>query len=143
MARRGRCSPRVVVPKPERARAIGAAPGFGWLDARIQRDGWLSALTPEDIAVYIFLCLVADRQGVSWYRRDRIREALALDERAVWRSLKRLEQLDLVAYQPFSKHDSEGFRQVLSLPGGGPPPFLESPHPLAVFHTPKADEGNQ
>ncbi|MEJ2719494.1 MAG: hypothetical protein P8182_20575, partial [Deltaproteobacteria bacterium] len=32
------------------------------------------------IAVYLFLCLVANQQGVSWYRRDRIREALNLGE---------------------------------------------------------------
>ncbi len=45
--------------------ALGAAAGFGWLDARLWRDGWLEVLTAEDLAVYAFLCLVADRQGVS------------------------------------------------------------------------------
>ncbi len=44
---------------------LGAAAGFGWLDARLWRDGWLEVLTAEDLAVYAFLCLVADRQGVS------------------------------------------------------------------------------
>ena len=70
-------SARVVLPQPERVRALGAAAGFGWLDARLIRDGWLEVLTAEDLAVYVFLCLVADRQGVSWYRQDRIRTALA------------------------------------------------------------------
>lgn len=111
---------RVVVPHPERVRALGAAVGFGWLDARLWRDGWLEVLTAEDLAVYAFLCLVADRQGVSWYRQDRIRAALALEEQAVWRALGRLEALSLVAYQPFSIQASEGFRQVLAVDPRGP-----------------------
>lgn len=120
MSRRRPQSARVVVPHPERVRALGAATGFGWLDARLIRDGWLEVLTAEDLAVYAFLCLVADRQGVSWYRQDRIRAALALEEQAVWRALGRLEALGLVAYQPFSIHASEGFRQVLAVDPRGP-----------------------
>ena len=113
-----------MVPKPERVRALGGAAGFGWLDARLVRDGWLGVMTPEDLAVYALLCLAADRQGVSWYRRDRIREALGIGERAVWRALDRLERLELVAYQPFHRNASEGFRQVLSVPVQGPPEGL-------------------
>lgn len=115
---------RIVVPRPDRVRALGGAAGFGWLDARLVRGGWLERLGAEDLAVYVFLCLVADRQGVSWYRRDRIREALSIGERAVWDALERLERLDLVAYQPFHRNASEGFRQVLDLPAGGPPEGL-------------------
>ena len=124
MSRRQRKAARVVIPQPERVRALGDTAGFGWLDARLVRDGWLAVMSPKDLAVYAFLCLVADRQGVSWYRRDRIREALSLDERAVWEALDRLERLGLVAYQPFHRHSSEGFRQVLDLPAAGPPAGL-------------------
>ncbi|MBN1610092.1 MAG: hypothetical protein JW940_25930 [Polyangiaceae bacterium] len=111
---------RVLVPNPERVRVIRDAAGFGWLDARLWRDGWLEVLSAEDLSVYTFLCLVADRQGVSWYRQDRIRAALGLEERAVWHALSRLEALGLVAYRPFHVHASEGFRQVLAMPSGGP-----------------------
>jgi hypothetical protein len=117
---RPRRAGRVVVPRLDRVRSLGEANGFGWLDARLVRDGWLAMMSPEELAVYAFLCLVADRQGVSWYRRDRIREALCLDERAVWDALDRLEQLGLVAYQPFHRNASEGFRQVLDLPAESP-----------------------
>jgi hypothetical protein len=103
-------------------RALGAAAGFGWLDARLWRDGWLEVMTAGDVAVYVFLCLVGDRQGVSWYRQDRIRAALAMDEQALWRALGRLEALGLVAYRPFHAHAIEGFRQVLAVPTGGPVP---------------------
>lgn len=116
-------STRVIVPRPDRVRRIGGR-GFGWIDARINSEGWLGVLTPADIAVYVFLCLVADRQGVSWYRRDRIRQALGIGEQEVYVALRRLGELDLVAYRPFGRHASEGFHQVLELPPGGPPPLL-------------------
>jgi hypothetical protein len=120
-------TPRVVVPRPERIRRLGPA-GFGWLDARLHRQQWLGLLTAEDIATYVFLCLVANPQGVSWYRRDRIRQALGCGEDALWGALRRLYALDLVAYRPFGRHASDGFHQVLSLPEQGPPevmPFLD------------------
>ena len=110
---------RVVIPRPERMRRF-ASSGFGWVDARLLKDGWLKVLTPEEVAVYLFLCLVANQQGISWYRRDRIREALNLREEETRRALARLCELDLVAYLPFGRYDSEGFRQVLSLPPSGP-----------------------
>ena len=63
--------PRVVVPRPDRVRQIERR-AFGWLDAKLHHHKWLEVMTAEDIAVYVFLCLAADRQGVSWWRRDRI-----------------------------------------------------------------------
>lgn len=108
-------SPRVIVPRPERIRRPGPS-GFGWMDARLHKQGWLERLAPEDTAVYAFLCLVANKQGVSWYRRDRIRQALGIREDSLWQSLERLYSLDLVAYRPFGEHASDGFHQVLSLP---------------------------
>lgn len=98
------------------------------MDARLHKQGWLGLLTPEDIAAYTFLCLVANQQGVSWYRRDRIRQALGIREDALWLALRRLDALDLVAYRPYSRHSSDGFHQVLSLPPQGPPktmPWLD------------------
>ena len=110
---------RVVIPRPERMRRF-ARSGFGWVDARLLKDGWMTVLKTEEIAVYLFLCLVANQQGVSWYRRDRIRAALNLGEAETRRALARLCELDLLAYLPFGRYDSEGFRQVLSLPSSGP-----------------------
>jgi len=100
--------------------------GFGWIDARILKDGWLSVMRPEEIAVYLFLCIVANQQGISWYRRDRIRAALNLQEAEVKDALRRLCELDLLAYLPFGRYDSEGFRQVLSVPPGGPSSLSDS-----------------
>jgi hypothetical protein len=113
-------SPRVIVPKPDRVRRIDRA-AFGWMDVRLHQQGWLELLAPEALAVYSFLCLVANRQGVSWYRRDRIHDTLGISRDKLMTALQRLYKLDLVAYQPFSKHASEGFHQVLSLPRNEPP----------------------
>ena len=112
--------PRVIVPKPNRMRQISKQ-GFGWLDARLHKQDWLAILTPDEIAAYAFLCLVANPQGVSWYRRDRIQAAMCINEHALRQALYKLYNLDLVAYKPFSQHASDGFHQVLSLPKAGPP----------------------
>lgn len=112
-----------VVPRPDRVRSLAGTP-FGWIAVGVSRQGWLRALTPEAVAAYTFLCLVADRQGVSWYGRDRIGRELGLGDRQVYLALSRLEELDLVAYQPFRAGAPDGYRQVLSLPHGGP----SSPH---------------
>jgi hypothetical protein len=113
-------NPRVLVPRPDRVRCI-ARTGFGWIDARLRSQGWLELLSPSALAVYVFLCLVADRSGTSWYRRDRIGHELGIQEGELRLALDRLYQLDLVAYRPFHRHASDGFHQVLALSEGGPP----------------------
>lgn len=115
--RRGRM--RVVVPCPERVRTLDGT-AFGWLDARLWTERWLEVLAAEDLAVYAFLALVADRQGTSWWRRDRMARALGLHVEDVDRARVRLIERDLVAYRPFGPHASDGFHQVLSVPPGGP-----------------------
>ena len=50
----------------------------------------------------------------------------------VQRALTRLQTLDLVAYRPFSPCAVDGFRQVLAVPAGGPPPLLSLPEALRV-----------
>lgn len=41
--------------------------GWGWIDRRIVREGHLTPLKQTEVVVYLFLCLVADQHGVSWY----------------------------------------------------------------------------
>jgi hypothetical protein len=106
--------------RPDRVRSISGT-AFGWLDARLLQEGWLAALGAEGTAAYAFLCLAADRQGLSYYRRDRIAHALALSDQALHHALSRLETLDLVAYRPFHRRAADGVRQVLALPAGPPP----------------------
>jgi len=114
---------RVVVPRPDRVRSLDHG-AFGWLDARLGHDGWFGAMTPQALAVYAFLCVVADRSGVSFYRRERIARELGLDDAETSASLARLRELDLVAYTPFRPRAADGFHQVMSLPEDGPPSAL-------------------
>lgn len=111
---------RVVVPRPDRVRRLDGV-AYGWFDARLVRDRWLEALPAPAVAVYAFLCVAADRYGVSFYRRDRIGRAVGLDDQEVARALARLRDLDLIAFAPFSAHAVDGFHQVLAVPTGGPP----------------------
>ena len=111
---------RVAVPRPDRLRRLRGA-RFGWLAAGIHRQGWLRLLNCEALAAYAFLCLAANHDGVSYYRRERIGRELGLDDAQVYKALKRLEELNLVAYRPFRPGAADGFRQVLSLPEGKAP----------------------
>lgn len=120
MAETQRKQSQPIVPIPERTRRIAGTP-FGWIDARVLRDGWFRLLTPEAISVYTFLCVAANREGVSYYRRDRIGHELGLSEAEVHAALARLVALDLAAYRPFHQHAADGFHQVLSLRADAPP----------------------
>lgn len=124
MPDRPRRSRRVVVPRPDRVRSLDGV-AFGWLDARLHHHGWLRVLTPQALAVYAFLCLAADRRGVSFYRRSRIARELGLDDAETATALQRLRELDLVAYCPFRSLAVDGFHQVMSLPLDGPPSPLD------------------
>lgn len=104
-----------VVPSPDRVRSIRAGT-FGWIDHRFDRDGHIQKLCLEDIAVYVFLVLAADRFGVSHWRPDGIGKHLGLDAPDVRRAAARLIDLDLVAFKPYHSHSSDGFFQVLSFP---------------------------
>ncbi len=105
--------PRPTPPRPDVARRV-AGP-FGWLDARLLQDEWLSRLGPEPVAVLVLLALAADRQGISWYGRDRMALALGLSREALDRALTRLCDLGLVAHRPWSSHTPDGVWQLLPL----------------------------
>jgi hypothetical protein len=73
--------------------------GFGWIDHRFLRDGYLGRCSPESLALYVLLVCASDVQGLSYYSESRIAEILGL-ELAVLRSSRReLIRLGLIAYQ--------------------------------------------
>lgn len=112
-----------VVPRPERLRRLEGT-SFGWIATALLRAGWLKVLSPGDVATYVLLCLAADRDGVSFYRRGRMACELGLGEDELDAALERLLRLDLVAHRPFRAGAPDGFWQVLALPLEGPPsPF--------------------
>ena len=92
---------------PQRVRKISGS--FAFIEHRFLRDGFWSSLTAHELLLYIFLALVADRQGLSYYSFDRICSLLDIftDEYIIARDS--LIDKDLIAFDGF-------FFQVLSLP---------------------------
>jgi hypothetical protein len=100
---------------PERLRQVPRS--FAWIDHRLRSARWLERLTPAEIALYLFLVLAADRQGLSCWRLDRIeREMPAFDRTALRRARDGLVETDLIAFRPWGPTQIDGPYQVLSLP---------------------------
>ena len=105
---------------PERVRTITGS--FAFLAHRFLRDGFWCSLSQHALLLYVFLVLVADRHGLSYYSFDKICALLqlSLDDYLIARNA--LMKQDLIAF------DGHLF-QVLSLP---PRPVLQPPTP---FHS--------
>jgi hypothetical protein len=101
------------IPQPHRVRTIPRS--FGWVDHRLLRDGYLASLTPEDLGVYLFLVLAANRDGVSFYRKDKIAHTLGLTWDQLEEARGRLLARHLVAFEPFGPNEVDGYYQVLPL----------------------------
>ncbi len=50
---------------PQRLRHVPRQ--FSWIDQRLVRDRHIQGRLPEALALYLFLCTVADAQGASYY----------------------------------------------------------------------------
>jgi hypothetical protein len=73
--------------------------GFGWIDHRLLRDGYLGRCSAQSLALYVLLVCASDAQGLSYYSESRMAELLGL-ESALLRSARReLIGLGLIAYQ--------------------------------------------
>lgn len=94
---------------------------FGYLPHRFLRDGFLGTLGRAELALYVFLILAGNRDGVSFYRYDAICSLLGfnLDDYIAARNALIVD--DLIAF------DGKRF-QVLSLPER---PVHSDPTPLA------------
>jgi len=99
---------------PQRIRKI--PPSFAWIDHRLRSEGLLDRLRPEDIGLYLFLALAADRNGLSCWRLDRIHRAMpCFDCHALRDARRRLVELDLLAYRPWRRDEPDGCYQLLSV----------------------------
>ncbi len=105
---------KVPVLCPDRVRRIHGS--FSWLDHRLVRDGHLERLTCDEIALYTFLVLAGNRDGVSFYRLEKICRYLDhLDWSDFHEARRGLLRAGLVAFRPFGPGEPNGFYQVLSL----------------------------
>ena len=92
---------------PERVRKITGS--FAFLEHRFLRDGFWSSLSQHELLLYVFLVLVADRNGLSYYSFDKICSLLQLSLDDYLLARNALIHKDLIAF------DGHLF-QVLSLP---------------------------
>ena len=94
---------------PDRIRHIEG--GFSYIPHRFLTDGFLDVLEQQELMLYVFLVLAADRNGLSYYSEKRICLLLHLTAEQYIAARAGLIKKDLIAF------DGRIF-QVLSLPSG-------------------------
>jgi hypothetical protein len=92
---------------PRRVRTITAS--FAFIEHRFLRDGFWASLSHHELLLYLFLVLVADRRGLSYYGFDKICTLLRISPDEYLEARNGLIHKDLIAF------DGHLF-QVLSLP---------------------------
>ena len=92
---------------PNRIRRING--GFSFIPHRFLTDGFLSSLEQKELLLFLFLVIVSDRNGLSFYSYDAICNLLQLDVYQYIKARDALIEKDLIAF------DGTIF-QVLELP---------------------------
>ena len=113
---------------PQRVRKITAS--FAFIEHRFLQKGYWGRLSHHELLLYLFLVLVADRWGMSYYSYDRIVSLLKLSVDEYIAARDRLIEADLIAF------NGQLF-QVLSLPeqlpAAGSPGPLTNPADMQRF----------
>ncbi len=94
--------------EPGRIRRIQG--GFSFIPHRFLTDGFLASLSQTEILLYLFLIIVSDRNGLSFYSYDAICTLLQFSVDEYIEARNALIKKDLIAF------DGTLF-QVLDLPG--------------------------
>lgn len=106
---------------PERLRHVPAQ--FSWIDQRLVRDRHIRGRTPRALALYLFLCTVADAQGASYYSDATTESMLAFSPEELRAARVELVVAGLIAHRV-------PFYQVLSLePGAAAASVARPPEP--------------
>jgi len=109
---------KYLIPQPKSIRRIQQS--FAWMDHRLIRGGYLQVMTHEDLALYVFLVLAADCNGVSFYRKEKICDIVALNFNEFEIARDRLMDMKLIAFEPYSVITPNGFYQVLPIQASAP-----------------------
>ena len=107
---------------PQRLRRIDG--GFSFIPHRFLSDGFVAALSQQALLLYLFLVLVSDRHGLSFYAYDRICTLCRFTLEEYLQAREELLEKDLIAF-------AEGCFQVLDLP---PAPVHRSREKRPVAH---------
>ncbi len=92
---------------PQRVRRINGS--FAFIEHRFLSDGFWCSLDHQELLLYLFLVMVGDRRGISFYCYDRICNLLGVTVDDYILARNTLIKKDLIAF------DGKFF-QVLSLP---------------------------
>lgn len=106
--------------RPERLRHVPRQ--FSWIDQRLVRDRHIQGRSPEALALYLFLCIVADARGASYYSDSAAGKLLTVSSARLREARAELVAAGLVAYRA-------PFYQVLSLEPVGAAPLSSTPPP--------------
>ena len=101
--------------RPDRIRKVPKQ--FSWIDQRLVRDRHIDRCSHRAAALYLFLVIVADAQGLSYYSDRSLCQRLSMDENSLAAARQDLISIELVAY----KHP---LYQVLALKDGCQTPPL-------------------
>jgi len=91
----------------DRVRRIGGS--FAFIEHRFLRDGFFASLTHNELLLYVFLVMAADRAGLSYYSYDKICTLLSMDLDEYIAARNALIGKDLIVFDGL-------IFQVLSLP---------------------------
>lgn len=105
----------MITKRPLDSRRLRGQPprGFGWIDHRLLRQGYLARSNPPALALYCLLICASDDRGLSFYRDQSICEMLGLEGAEMRGARRDLLRLELIAYQP-------PIYQLLALPDEPP-----------------------
>ena len=92
---------------PQRVRKITGS--FAFIEHRFLKDGFWASLTHHELLLYLFLVLVADRKGLSYYGFDKICTLLGISCDDYLLARNGLIEKDLLTFDGY-------LYQVLSLP---------------------------
>ena len=108
---------------PNRVRRIDG--GFSFVPHRFLADGFLASLGQKELLLYLFLILVSDRYGLSFYSYDSICSLLQFNLGQYIEARDGLMEKDLIAF------DGTIF-QVLDLPSKPKEATAEKQDPAAI-----------
>ena len=108
------------IPCPERLRHVPRQ--FSWIDQRLVRDRHIQGPSPRALALYLFLCTVADAEGLSYYSDASTGALLTCSGSELRAARAGLVTAGLIAYQC-------PFYQVLGLEPKTAVPIVHTPEP--------------
>jgi len=82
---------------PQRLRRL--PPQFSWIDQRLVREQHIDRLSHGAAALYLFLCTVADKNGLSYYSDRSLARRLQMPAMQLDSARAELVEADLIAYQ--------------------------------------------